>query len=246
MSNDIYPSDVRGLKFNVVKAPRFSTLIQSAPNGFETRIRQAQNPMWKWTLLYDYLYASSNGQYNNQLLAGRTYPDLQLLMGFFAGHAGQWDDFLFLDPDDNTVGPGLNPDSTPNTLAQQQLFTDGTLFYTPLQRNLGGQFYEDITDLVDGTLVVYANGVEQIADTDYTLKGPGFAIQGASWAGMYLEWAAEPTEPITAEFQFYFRVIFNTDEQDFEKFLEDLWTIGGHGGGQLELRTSRPQIACTD
>jgi hypothetical protein len=243
MSDEIYPSDVRGLKFNVVKAPQFNTLVQTAPNFFTTRIIQSQNPIWHWTLMYDYLYGSSNGQYNNTLLAGREYPDYQLLQGFFLARHGQADDFLFLDPDDHVVGPGL-VGVDPNLKAQQQLVTDGTTFFSPLQRNMGGQFLEDVTDLVPGTLVVYANGVEQTEGVDFTVEGPGFAVPGFSSIAKYLQWAAEPTEPITAEFEFYFRCVFETDQQDFEKFLEDLWTIGGHGGGQLQLKSSRPQIAC--
>lgn len=243
MSNAIYPSDVRGLKFNVTKTPKFNTLVQTAPNKFETRILQSQNPVWNWTLLYDYLYASSNGQYNNELLAGRDYPDYQLLQGFFLGRQGMYDDFLFLDPDDNSVGPGL-VDGLPNPLAELQLVTDGTTFFSPLQRNFGGQFLEDITDLVPDTLTVYANGVELEEDVDYFVRGPGFAVPGASFIGMYLEFANQPDEPVTAEFQFYFRVTFASDEQEFEKFLQDLWTIGGHGGGSLELKTARPIIFC--
>lgn len=245
MSNDIYPGDIRGLKFGVQKTPRFNTLIQSAPNFFETRIRQSQNPVWKWTLLYDYLYASANGEYNNQLLSGRDYPDYQLLLGFFLAHAGQFDDFLFLDPDDHTVGPGLIG-ADPNLKAELQLVTDGTLFYSPLQRNMGGMFYEDITDLVPDTLIVWNDGDELDVDVDYVVKGPGLAVPGASFGGMYLEFTSEPAQPVTAQFDFYFRVTFATDEQEFEKFLKDLWTIGGHGGSQLELRTARPVIECID
>lgn len=245
MSDDIYPNDIRGLKFGVQKTPRFNTLIQSAPNGFETRIKLSQNPLWHWVLQYDYLYATSAGEYNNELLAGRDYPDLQLLMGFFLGHGGQFDDFLFFDPDDHTVGPGVVSGS-PNLKAELQVVTDGTIFYSPLQRNMGGQFLEDVTDLVADTLTVYADGVEMEEGVDYTVHGPGLAVPGAAFAGLYLTWAAQPDAPVTAEFEFYFRVTFATDEQEFEKFLQDLWTIGGHGGTQLELRTARPVIECID
>lgn len=128
-----------------------------------------------------------------------------------------------------------------------------TLYYTPLQRNMGGQFLEDVTDLnpLNGSgLVVKANGVTQTAGTcggggtTFELHGPGLAIPGASFGGMYLKWCAQPTPPITASFSFYFRVRFATDKQDFEKFVNNLWTVGGseskNGAGTLKLTTSRP------
>ncbi len=243
MSNEIYPSDVRGLKFNVTKRPGFNTIVQSAPNRFETRILQSQNPIWNWSLMYDFLYSTADGQYNNELLSGRDYPDLQLLMGFFMARQGQFDDFLFLDPDDYIVGPGIVA-AAPNLKAQLVLVTDGTDFFSPIQRNMGGQFLEDITDLVSGSLTVYANGAVQALTTDYTVEGPGLAVPGASYGGLYLKWTAQPEEPITVQFHFYFRVRFASDQQEFEKFMDALFTIGGHGGGQLELVSVRPVISC--
>lgn len=67
-----------------------------------------------------------------------------------------------------------------------------------------------------------------------------------------------PPAPVTAQFNFYFRVRFDSDSQDFEKFLGagssagappagqggGYWTIGGensqNGSGTLVLRTARP------
>lgn len=71
---------------------------------------------------------------------------------------------------------------------------------------------------------------------------------------------AGPSGPITAEFNFYFRVRFSTDNVDFEKFAGigttgafvsgqggGYWTIGGsesqNGTGYLKIRTARPTPA---
>jgi hypothetical protein len=69
---------------------------------------------------------------------------------------------------------------------------------------------------------------------------------------------AGPAAPVTAQFHFYFRVRFDTDSQDFEKFAGigstagqppsgqggGYWTVGGsesqNGTGTLVLRTARP------
>jgi hypothetical protein len=295
MSNQVYPANVRGLTFTVVKRPEFSTLIQQSPNKYELRLPQTQNPIWHWSLVYDYLK-------DYDIQGGLSYTDLQRLMGFFAARQGRFDDFLFEDPDDHSVGPailttawearksyyvgdsildsnghwqkvttagpsglteptwnssggttndgtvvwtdqGSYPGGFPNLKAELQLVTDGVTWFSPVQRNLGGQFYEDITNLKNG-IAVYANGALQVEPDDYVLDGPGLAIPGKSFAGAYLQWTSEPAAPITAEFDFYFRVRFEEDAQDFEKFLSQLWTIGGHGqrgSGEVRLISCRPQ-----
>jgi hypothetical protein len=144
--------------------------------------------------------------------------------------------------------------ATAQTLA---LVNDGAVsptYYSPLQRNMGGLFLEDVTDLNTSVnpLRVWANGTPQLIGTcgssiNCELHGPGLAIPGYSYTGMYLKWCAMPTAPITAAFNFYFRVRFKTDDQDFEQFMQGLWTIGGGGGkngkGMIELVTSRPATA---
>lgn len=133
-----------------------------------------------------------------------------------------------------------------------QLVQDSTsgIWYTPVQRNFGGQFFEDITDVNEyfdsGTPYVFANGVlqEQGGGGQYNLIGPGVAVNGYSYLGLVLQWDAEPTAPITAMFPFYFRVRFETDGLDFEQFLRTMWTNGGseskEGKGYIDLITSRP------
>ncbi len=130
------------------------------------------------------------------------------------------------------------------TLAQAlPLVTDGSGgWYSPLQRNFGGQFLEDVTDLntLNIPVTVWDNGV---LPTNYSIQGPGLAIPGYSFAGMYVLWGTEPAGPITASFQFYFRVQFDMDTADFEEFLYQVWTVGGTdskgGSGSLKLITSR-------
>jgi len=104
--------------------------------------------------------------------------------------------------------------------------TDGTMYYSPLQRNMGGQFYEDVTD-INGGVIVFDNSVLKVNGVDYNIFGPGLAFPGYSSAGMYLKWVSPPTGPVTAQFLFFFRVRFDSDTQDFEKFVQSLFTIGG-------------------
>lgn len=158
-----------------------------------------------------------------------------------------------------TSGVALQPITGSGTGSPTANITAAPIWYSPLQRTIGdpavGQFQEDITDLNPqdfSGLVVKANGVTQAQATsnlcgaggNFEIHGPGLAIPGYSFMGLYLKWCAAPTAPITASFQWYFRVRFEQDKTDFERFLYRLWTIGGEnmkrGGNVVKLVTARP------
>lgn len=239
MSNLVYPAypDYRGLAFTVLRAPEYDTIVQRGPNGVETRVLRLQNPRWHWVLNYNYLKDKPD-DIPDELI----YTDLNTLLDFILKHKGRYEDFLFRDPDDEYVGPGLIG-ASPNLKAELQLVQDVItgIWYSPIQRRMGGQFWEDISDL-HGVLKIYANGTLQGED-DYIVGGPGLGITGYSFAGLYAQWAVEPTPPITAEFYFYWRVRFESDRQDLDKFMPRLWAIGGDQGekgeGTVKLVTVR-------
>jgi hypothetical protein len=129
------------------------------------------------------------------------------------------------------------------------LVTDGTFYYSPIQRTFGGLFAEDVTDLNQTVypFVVWDNAVLKTSPSDFSILGPGLTVAGNSYAGLYLKWTGTPTGPITCLGQFYFRLRAETDEQDIEYFLRNLWTIGGtsskNGSGMIKLCTARPDAA---
>jgi hypothetical protein len=242
MSNNVFPNNFKGLGWPAGKYIEASnTIVQEAPTGRATTIRQMYNPIWHFELPYNFLEDKSFGNYTGR------FTELRALMGFFCGQGGQWDDFLFDDPDDDFSGPALNADSSPNTTsAQLQVVNDGAgNYYSPIQRNLGGWFMEDITDLNPGraALKVYANGVLQSLGTDYTVNGPGLTLPSSSFIGMYLHWVAgAPAAPVTAEFGFYFRVRFEEDMAKFEQMLSQIWAAGGElasGSMSIKFKTHR-------
>src|SRR5438132_566319 len=100
MSDLFFPSAVRGLTFTVGKTPEWSTIVQTSPSRYETRLAQMQNPIWSWTLNYDYLK-------DFEERSGLTYTDLQNILGFYLARRGEFDSFLFVDPDDPYDGPAL-------------------------------------------------------------------------------------------------------------------------------------------
>lgn len=237
MSNAVYPT-VRGLGFTRLRTFEFKTIVQASGADIETRIVPMNNPIWHWSLIYNYLKDNPN-----DLLPGNAYTDFQTLLGFLLARQGQFDSFLFDDPYDDSVGPALLPSGSPNPQAQLQLVQDPTTgnWYSPIQINRAGQFYEDVTDLGVSGITVYANGALQTGN--YTVEGPGLAISGASYAGLYLAWTGGPAAPITAQFNYYFRVRLEMDDQDFEQFMQMLWTIGGpdanQGNGYVKLVSAR-------
>lgn len=255
MTLPVFPS-LPGLTFTVVKTPKFSTLMDDSPNGYVVPLSQATNPLWAWLLMFDFLHDFFWGSFT-------TVSELRTLMGFFNQMAGQAGSFLFTDPDDCNVGPAMVGGSPNTPLAELAIWNDGAgNYYSPIQRTLNGVSYEDVTDL-DGSIVVYADGTLATVGSgtgQYQVLGPGLAIPGNACMGLYLKWASEPASPVTAEFNFYFRVRFSKDNQDFEKFLNEgatgewvagqgggYWTIGGseavNGSGQLKLVSARPPAA---
>lgn len=359
-----YPNKIFGLKYNVVKAPEFSTIVQSSPSGSESRIGQRRNPLWHFTLTYEQLF--NNPKTNPAYAIG----ELDTLMGFYLLQQGQLGEFLFDDPEDDIIinAPlNLVSDSTnsPVTAASvgssagsgfavnDQLLVAGgggtgallqvssigvggaitgftiaaggsgyvnttnaaltvltgsgtgaptadissmPLWFSPLQRQMG-VYLEDITDINPNiAFAVLVNGVAPPSGS-YTLSpSPGLSVSGNSYAGLYLKWAqwapntayalgallidpaghlqkittagtsgsAPPAfndagstaadgtatwtdqgvPAVTASFGFYFRVRFESDRQDFEKFLQKLYTIGGAegrlGSGSVKLVGARP------
>jgi hypothetical protein len=245
MSNAVYPNEIQGLAWTVLKNRAHDTITQASPGKVETRIAQTYNPIWTWTLMYEWIFDAFEGAGNPMAYA--PYTDIRTLMGFTMARQGAFDDFLFDDPSDDSVGPAMNSISppVPNTQAELQLFSNGgspDIYYSPIQRNMGGLFWEDITDL-NGAITVYADGVEQTEGVNYSIGGPGLSLPGYTFMGLYLQWAAEPATPITAHFKFYFRVRFDGDTTDFEQWAQEIWTIGGensrNGTGTLKLVSAR-------
>ena len=183
MTLPVFPS-LPGLTYTTLKTPKFSTLDEEGSNGYEVRLPQYTNPIWSWTLIFDFLHDFFWGSFT-------AISELRTLMGFFTDQYGKASAFLYTDPDDNYVGPAL-VSAAPNTpLAQLALVSDGAgNYYSPVQRTLDGVGYEDITDL-NGSIAVYLDGTLATAGAganEYTLVGPGLAIPGYSWLGMVLQW----------------------------------------------------------
>src|SRR5438270_13193363 len=85
MSNLLFPK-IRGLAWNVNRVPTFSTEVQGSLAGREVRVQNFQNPIWEYTLHYEYLQNDAKLRDEN----GNT--PLETLAGFFMARGGQFDD----------------------------------------------------------------------------------------------------------------------------------------------------------
>lgn len=295
-----------------MKTSEFNTLAEPSPNFYETRILQSQNPLWHFSLMYEYLKDNPG----DLVAALSPHTDYRYLAGFLLSMQGEYGEFLFDDFTDDAFGmrsaPGgliatpsvarvttyptaenfypagsyvLDNNNPPHLQLVTQggvsgssfpsfntggsvttwgsavfldqgvfnganaqavpLVNNGSTYYSPIQRNFGGQFLEDITDLnqTNYTLRVWANGVLQTSPANYSVGGPGLAIPGSSFQGLYIQFVGTPTGPITIAGQFYFRCRLESDRQDVEEFLQQFWTIGGssgkNGAGELKFQQSR-------
>jgi uncharacterized protein (TIGR02217 family) len=199
-----YPNLI-GLTFPVVKTLIMSVQKGIAASGREVRIALYANPIWEFTLTYDYA--------PDKWITSPLTSDLRTLMGFYAGQGGSLLPFQFLDPDDNSV--------IGQAIGEGDLL--GTSQFT-FVRSLGGS-YGSITEPVGmlntaQTLNVYVNGVLKTEGTDYT-------INTSTPVNNYVQFTSAPAPGaiITADFSYYFWVRFLDDQYDFSKFMSNLWEV---------------------
>jgi len=90
MTTPILPA-LPGLTFPVGRTEEWSTTVQTARSGKETRIGNWTYPIHHWVLAYEFLRS------------GTAYQEWQQMVGFFNAAAGQQGTWLLQDPDDNSV-----------------------------------------------------------------------------------------------------------------------------------------------
>src|SRR5215467_7802691 len=186
MSNVLFPK-IRGLAWTIVKTPTFSTEIQGSLAGREVRIQNFQNPIWEFTLTYEYLLNDPKSRDENE------QTPLETLVGFFLARGGQFDDFL-LNESDLT---GRLEDSVYS--GQPIGAGDGLSKSFQIVRNIGG-FLEAVQNPMNQTATVYLNGVSKVQGTDYTIANGVVTFPTPPAAGV----------SIIADFILLHRVRFHT------------------------------------
>lgn len=171
MSNAVYPIGLPGLQPAATVAPRFSTRIQSAVSGRETRAAFMAYPLWDVSLAYEFLRATAAA------------PELDTLAGFFLQMRGSWDNFLVAVPNDNAVTDMAFGTGNGASAAFQLTRTRGA----------GGFGFVEPVQNLNVLGAVKVAGVTKTLGTDYTVSGAGlvtFATPPAAgaaltWSGSY-------------------------------------------------------------
>jgi hypothetical protein len=187
-----------GLAWSRHKKPGFSTRVASHVSGREVRLALYVNPLYEFEAVYNGLTSASSP---TTAQAGLGASSLQSLMGFFLQMQGQYNTFLYTDPDDSTISSGAIGTGNGST----QTFT--------ITRALGG--FTEPCSWVTNVANVYLNGVSQASNT-WALIAPNtiaFAV------------APSFSVNITADFTFAFQCRFLDDQLDFEEFMSTLWKL---------------------
>ena len=176
MSLPIFPS-LPAMAWDSVKRQIWDTKVQTSGNGRRKSLCTQSYPKWEIECSYTCL------------------DDAQIAQaaGFFGLVRGQFQPFLWFDPEDFQITKG------------QIGIGDGVTADFQLIRNYGGLFVEPIRDIVDGTLTVYAdNNVVPV-----TLGKDGL-----------VNFATPPVPGavLTATFQYYWRVAFQNDTLEWSNF----------------------------
>lgn len=169
------------------KKPTFKTLIQVPVSG-RGEIRASLQPYPIWEITQTLNFARGGEQMNGSLY--------QYLIGFFIAMGGSFSDFLYTDPNDNTVQNA--------TLG----VGDGATVGFQLIRQIG--IGNDIVQNPIGTPAVSVNG----ALASYTLEANGYIVMNsAPPAGTILSWSGS----------FNYRVRFDDDGLEFDQFMANIW-----------------------
>lgn len=184
MSNALYPT-LAGLTFNSEKEAEFNTIIQRSVSLNELRATFTAAPIYRIRLQYELLRDDA------------TYNELKTLLGFYLARQGDFDSFLYLDPDDNT--------------ATQEDFGTGNASRTQFQLTRAyGAFTESVSN-IGVSPQIYKDGVLQVSG--YTVSSTGLVtFSVAPGNGVDLTWSGT----------YYYRCRFERG-MTFNKFMNLLW-----------------------
>lgn len=189
---DVFPTLI-GQTFIVGKTPTWSTGIATAVSGRERRRKLWSYPKWTFQVSYEVLRDLPST------------PDLRRLLAFFNIHGGQYREFFFLDPSDNTVT--AEPFGTGDGVTTAFRLTRSMAFGSE-------SFVEPIGGLM-GTPTVFVAGSPVAA---FTVGDNGWiTFTSPPASGAALTW--------TGQFMFVCRFI--DDAMEVAQMMASLWSQSG-------------------
>ena len=194
--------DLPGVTFPVKRTQRWQGLLKQVPASqvYIARMQQQSAPQWEWDIPVAYLRS------------WRGYAEWQQLMGFFGAQFGGLFSFYYRDSQDNS------------TTAEPIGTGDGTTTAFQLQRNLGG--------MVEPIYVVDTRGSASYGPyTRPAALTPKAYVNAVAVSATFnndtgvVTYASPPAggQPLTADFSYGFRVMFEDDKLDFDQLMNGLY-----------------------
>lgn len=186
------------------KTPTYRTLVQM-PVSMRGEIRASLQPYPIWMIEYVVNYARGAEQISNSVY--------QFLIGFIMSMGGQFSDFLYLDPNDNTVINAL--------VAIGDGATTGFQLTRPI--GMGIDIVQNIMTVASYTppdpyqpFALFVNETAQTEGTDYTMGYAGFLTFTAPPAnGAIITWTGS----------YYYRLRFDEDSMEFLQDFQQIWNV---------------------
>lgn len=184
-----------GVDWNIQKGGLTNTRLLEADSGAEYRAQQWSSPRWKFSLPFQFLRQKG------------MYTEYQTLQGFVLQMAGQFNNFIYSDPFDNTA------------TAQGCGVGNGVATQFPVVRTFGG--YVEPVLYLNTVSAVYLSGVLQTSG--YTI------VQTGKYGPDTIQFTSAPSSGVTvsADFTFYFVCRFLNDDNMFGNFLKGNWEMKG-------------------
>jgi uncharacterized protein (TIGR02217 family) len=166
---------------------------------FHTKIQSAVNGKeYRTSLMANPIY---NLKVKFEFLRHGARQELRKLVGFYLARRGAYDSFLFKLDDDSSV--------TDQTIAAG----DGATKTFQLVRSFGSEFSEPVQN-VDVIREIKVKGVV-VPPAGYTVSPTGMVT-----------FSVPPVGPVVWSGSYFYRARFADDEQDFDRFMQNLWKAG--------------------
>lgn len=193
MTSLVFPS-LPGLSWNRGRSYVWKSTVIEAMSGKESRIGHALYPRVKFSLSYEYLSDRP----------GAT-SDLKAIAGLFNACRGEYDTFLYSDPEFNSVtaepfGTGDGTTTSFQLVAKYQ--------------NSGGPGVAELIQNLNGAPQIYDLGSLRTVGTHYTLGATGIiTFVTPPVGGHALTWTGG----------FYYRARFLAGQMDLTQFMSHMW-----------------------
>src|SRR5579863_1450271 len=200
--------------FPVTVKPIMANVVGQIPVGRDMRAPEQTLPIWEIDLNFEELRDQTQNSAPYSELAG--FTDFMQLAQLFLGSVGQYGQFLFDAPWDDSRADQViaTGDGTTKTFFMVRTWGYGQLGFT------------EPVGAVNSVLNVKINGTI-LSPTLWTIVDRNI-----------LTFATAPANGaiITSTFSYYYRCQWTEDQQQYEEFFKDRWTI------KVKMRSVQPQL----